>query len=77
MKTALMVCSGLALGGTSQLEMDACTKHIKSRVGLSIKTTREEKNQDGKWSSFLMLILDCQRPSFIEKDQEGLGCSNS
>lgn len=72
---------GLALGRMSQL--DACMKHRlyltghQPRVGLSVKNTKKDKNQDGKWSSFLMLILVCQRPPFIEKDQGGLRCWNS
>jgi hypothetical protein len=53
-------------------------------VGLSIKKKKKKKkktgkikSRDGKQSSFLMLLPDCQRPPFIEKDQEGLGCLNS
>lgn len=73
----------LALGGISQLETDAYMKHrlyltgYQPGVGLSIKNTRKDKNRDGKWSSFLMLIPHCQRLSFTEKDQGSLGCSNS
>lgn len=77
------LCQALALGGMSQLETDAYMKHrlyltgYQPGVGLSIKNTRRDKNRDGKWSSFLMLIPHCQRLSFTEKDQGGLGCSNS